>query len=200
MKDLTKKIILILIGIFLIAYGFLAMGFSIYRGTPDLIFWGCYIALLIIGIGAIKKSGYLIASQISIVAIYLIIWNIDFLYKLTTGTTLWGITDYFFTERLIIAQIITIQHLFILPLSLYAIYLTGLKSKDYWKVSFIETIVILLLTVWLTNPEYNVNCVFRSCFPLLEGIPLYFLSWMALSIIMIGINNWIINKMFYREN
>ena len=82
MYDKTKTILLITIGIIFLAYGLFAMGYAIYRGKPDWIFWACYVVMVIMGIGAFMRRGYLIAVGLNVVATYLIVWDIDFLYQL----------------------------------------------------------------------------------------------------------------------
>lgn len=200
MEDKTKTILLIIIGIIFLIYGLFAMGYGIYRGKPDWIFWACYIVMVIIGIGCFMKSGYLIASQLSIVATYLLVWDVDFFYQLIFSKPLWGITNYFFKELLLTARLISLEHLFLVPLALWAIYLAGLKRKDHWKLSILGAMTLIVATLLLTNPIYNVNCAFQSCIPLFSNIPYYSFIWMMVLIITIMINAFIINKLFYRED
>src|SRR3989344_9685731 len=127
-----------LIGFFLVFLGILAF----YNGFNSVglsgILWFSYTALFLIGIGILTRNSYLIASQLNIILIPYIFWNIDFFYVLLTGNTLWGVTNYFFTSRPTIAQMITLQHLITIPVSLLAIYFIKLKRKDFWKLSAIQ--------------------------------------------------------------
>ena len=199
MDDKTKKVLLIVIGIIFLAYGLFAMGYAIYRGKPDWIFWACYVVMVIIGIGAFMRRGYLIAVGLNVVATYLIVWDIDFLYQLIFNKPLWGITNYFFKELLTPARIISFEHLFLVPLGLFAIYLAGLKRKDHWKISIIAAVAVIGATLLLTNPIYNVNCAFESCLPIFSNVPYYPLIWMIFIIATIFVNAFIINKLFYKD-
>ena len=199
MDDKTKTILLIIIGIIFLVYGLFAMGYAIYRGKPDWIFWACYVVMVIMGIASFMRSGYLIAAGLSVVATYLITLDVDFLYQLIFGKPLWGITNYFFKELFLAARLISLEHLFLVPLGLFAIYLTGLKRKDHWKISIMATMAIMGATLLLTNPSYNVNCAFISCIPVFSNVPYYSLTWLLFIIATIFVNAFIINKLFYRK-
>lgn len=193
MNEKTKNIILIASGILLSSYGLFAIGFAIYRGKPSWIFWFCYIAMIILGIGCFKKDGLLMASQINLVGFYLVFWNIDFYYQLITGNPLWNITDFFFKELLLIARIISLEHLFLFPLSLYCLYLVKLESKNHWAVSLFQGTLVYILTIFLTNQTYNVNCAFHSCTSLIKTTPYYQIIWYIISGSLVLSTAFIIN-------
>ena len=88
---------------------------------PAQILWFCYLGLVLIGIGIFMGNGGLIGSQIAILGIPLIIWDVDFIYRAIFGAPLLGITNYLFVNRPILSQLISAQHLFTLPLALYAL-------------------------------------------------------------------------------
>ncbi|MEM3074381.1 MAG: hypothetical protein QW727_00335 [Candidatus Pacearchaeota archaeon] len=189
-----KELIIKTLGVFFLFYGLFAIGFSIYRGKPDWIFWFCYISMTLIGIGALMKDGKLIASQINLVAGYLIVWDIDFFYLLIIGKPLWGVTDYFFRELMPIARLISIEHFFLLPISLYLLY--EIKTeKGHLRLSLIQGTIIYILTIVLTNPRYNVNCAFNSCVTFLPE-KYYQLTWYILSVTTIWITSIIINNIY----
>ena len=82
-------------------------------------------------------------SQVYILTIPLLIWNIDFFYWLIFDKPLWGITDYFFVNNVFnLGKVISLQHLFTIPLSIYAANLIGVKRRDAWKWSFIQIILV----------------------------------------------------------
>tara|TARA_Y100000310_G_scaffold185433_1_gene185515 strand:+ start:2954 stop:3589 length:636 start_codon:yes stop_codon:yes gene_type:complete len=188
-----RDVIVKIIGVLFLFYGLFAIGFSVYRGKPDWIFWFCYIAMTLIGIGALKKDGKLIAAQLNIVAAYLLAWNIDFFYQFITGKPLWGVTDYFFGELLVLARLISIEHFFLLPLGLYLLYEIKLE-KGHLKLAILEGTLIYVLTIILTDPKFNVNCAFKSCVPFIPTNSFYQIIWYALTLITIIIVAFIINK------
>ncbi|MFA6255008.1 MAG: hypothetical protein WC675_03145 [Patescibacteria group bacterium] len=195
MKEKITKVILISLGIFFIAFGTFAMDFGIYRGKPGWLLWLCYWGMVIIGFGILTKNGYLILSQINILTIPLLFWNIDFTHYLATGKDLWGITDYFFGEMLKTARFISFEHLFLLPLTLLALYLIKINKKGAWKLSLAQLALFFVLSRLFTNPEHNVNCVFVSCYPFFPTDSWHPLRWFLVYGAMILFTYWIISVM-----
>ena len=187
-----REVITKILGILFLFYGIFAIVYSIYRGKPDWIFWFCYISMVLIGIGALMKDGKLIAAQINLVSAYLIAWNIDFFYQLITNKPLWGITNYFFGELLFMARFISIEHFFLLPLGLFLLYELKLE-KGHLKLSLVQGTLIYILTIALTNPQYNVNCAFHSCVSFIPSEH-YQIIWYILTVISVLITSFAINK------
>ena len=194
-----RNILLNSIGFFILFYGLFAISYSIYRGKPSWIFWFCYISMVIMGIGAIKKNSLLITSQINLLFFYLLFWNIDFFYQLISSKPLWGITDDFFKELLIPARIISLEHLFLLPLGFFLLYIIKLERSDHWKLSLIQAGLLAITTRFLTLEEYNVNCIFYKCTSFLPSGEFYIYSWICLNILAIFLTAFIINKIFLRK-
>lgn len=161
----NENFVIDLIGFLLFALGISAITNSLFIKNPYQIFWGCYLGLIILGIGIVRRNSFLIMSQIYILAIPLLIWDIDFIYYLILGKPLLGITDYFFIESsLNLSKIISLQHLFSIPLAVYALKKIGIKKgEDAWKMSFAQIILIFLVILFITPPEQNINCVFAMC-------------------------------------
>jgi len=195
MEEQTKGMVLWIFGIFFIFYGLLAVVFEVYRGRPDSIFWYCYLSMVLIGIGSIKRSGVLIASQLSILFVYLVGWNVDFLYQAIFRKSLFGITDFFFNYMIPTARFISFEHLFLLPIGFFLLYLIKAENKDHWKFSIVQFTLIVLVTYFLANPERNVNCVFYSCVSFIPTFQFYSLLWFFLGLSSIFISASIINKM-----
>ena len=92
------KNFLFVLGVIYISLGILAFYNAIKYTEIAGVLWFSYVAFFLIGIGLLTRNSYLIASQLNIILIPYIIWNIDFFYILLTGNSLWGITNYFFTS------------------------------------------------------------------------------------------------------
>jgi len=200
MKKESQELILKIIGIFLIVFAVFAITYAGYRGMPDLIFWFCYLGMFIIGIGCLTKNDSLIASQINLIAGFLIFWIADFFYIFIADKTLFGITNYFFEEALILPRIITLEHFFLLPLSIYALYLVKLKTKDFWKISILQAMIIFAILRIFNISEYNVNCSFYSCVSFIPNNSFYILNWFIIVFAMIFITNFILVKLFYKNS
>ncbi len=194
MNDKTKSFVLTVIGTIYITLGVLAFYNAIRYAETAGILWFSYIAFFLIGLGIITRNSYLIASQINILLISYIFWNIDFFYILITSNSLWGITNYFFSPGPLLSKIITLQHLFTIPVSLFSIYLIKLKRKDFWKFSLVQITIFFFIIRIIGSMEENVNCVFENCLPLdLSFVP-YPLAWFLAHIIMIFLTTLLLTK------
>lgn len=196
-KDKKLNKILNLCGIFLLILGILAVLNSLYIKNPSQVFWMCYLSLILMGIGIIKRNTFLIMSQVYILAIPVLIWDIDFLYQLILQKPLFGLTNYFFYERTLnLGKIISLQHLFAVPLALYCVYTIGRKRTDAWKLSFIQITLNFIAVSLLTNPETNINCIFNPCINLYLGIP-YKLTWFLIFFSLTFITAMILNNLSF---
>ena len=191
-KDHIQKI-LSLVGILFLTLGVLAYYRGIQVSGLAGVLWFSYTALLLIGIGILTKNSYLIGSQINIIFIPYILWNIDFFYILITSESLWGITNYFFTSRPILSQIITLQHLFIIPVSLISLYFIKLKRNDFWKLSLVQ-VAIFFFIIRIINPTENINCVLENCLPFQITLIPYPLVWFLTYIAMIFLTSLLLVK------
>jgi len=185
-----ENIILKVIGILFIAFGISAYVNSLQYGTPGQVFWFCYFALVFIGIGILIKKSSIVLTQLNIVTIPLLIWIIDFFYVLITKGTLFGITNYFFIGGPIAGKIISLQHIFTIPLAIFSLYLLKIKREDLWKFSFIEMALIFVISKLFTAEEYNINCVYRNCMNFSLG-PLWFhpYLWLISAFLLVFITN-----------
>lgn len=195
----ADHVILDIIGFVLFSLGVAAIMNSLFIKNPTQIFWGCYLGLIIMGVGIIKRSSFLIMSQVYILAIPLLFWDIDFLYWLLFNHPLFGITDYFFIERtLTISKLISLQHLFSIPFAIYATRKIGLERRDAWKWSFVQITLVYIIVSFFTLPESNINCVFEPCVNFSFGIP-YRITWFIIFFGMTLLTAVIVNKFLIRK-
>jgi len=190
-----KELTLNIIGWTFFIFGIVAFFNSAYLlGNYSQVLWFCYLALLMMGIGILKRSSYIVMAQIYILFIPVLVWNIDFFYHLFFSQPLWGITDYFFIYNDIsLGKIVSFQHFFSLPLALYSVYLMKRKRFDEWKLSIVEITILFVITKLFTDPIENINCVFRQCVDLYIGLP-YHITWFILYFLVIGIMVIILNR------
>lgn len=197
MKLKTNKLIVFLLGVYFFSLGVLAIVNVLILKNYSGLLWVSYFTLLFIGIGMLFRNSSFILSQLNIILIPLIFWNIDFFYRLITGNSFFGITDYFFVGQKTLGDFITLQHIYVIPFALYAIYLIGLKKSDAWKISFFEIGIVFIISFLFTSIKENINCVFSSCisFVSISGILHYFV-WFAVFFSMILITNFLIVFIF----
>ncbi len=179
-----------IIGGLILLFGIGAIVNSVYQNYTEGILWFCYLGLILLGIGILIKSSLLIISQLNILAIPLIVWSIDFSYYFLTKKSLLGITDYFFTNRNIFSQIISLQHILTIILIICIFRSIG-RNKNAWKLSIIQITLIYVLTKIFTSPSATINCVYRSC--LSFSLKPYNLIWFAFFFLMIFLTNTFFN-------
>jgi hypothetical protein len=103
-----------------------------------------------------------------------------------------GITDYLFVSRNLLAQVVTLQHVIVVPLALVAIYFLKLKRKDFWKISVVQVVLLFIVARIFSAPEINVNCSFTNCLPFYLPPVLYEITWFAGMGFMIFIINFLL--------
>lgn len=193
-----KNITLNFIGLIFLFFSIAAIINSIYIDKPQSVLWFCYFGLFIISIGVFTKNDSLIISQLNILAIPLIVWVLDFFSYFIFGRTILGITDYMFTNGDIIGKIISFQHLITIPLSIYALIKIRIKSSYALKINLIQVPIFFVLSRYLTDEIYNVNCVYRPCM----NIPYFYLyqvAWFVGYILMIAITNYLFITLMKKE-
>lgn len=189
-----KNIFLNFFGIFYILISLLAFYNAIKYFSPQAILWISYFTFLILGIGILFRSSYLIGSQINIIFFPYIIWDIDFIYRLITSKSLLGITDYVFQQIPYTSLFVTIQHIIILPIAFISLYFIKFKENNFWIFSFFEISLIFIFTRILSDPSKNINCVFKNCLPFDIALDYYPFIWLGFYIFMILIVNLFLIK------
>ena len=122
-----------------------------------------------------------------------------FFYRLITGNTFLGITNYFFMLGPITSKISTTQHLFTIPLAIFTLYLIKIKKNSAWFISFFQITLLFFISRLVTLPKENVNCVYHSCMKI-SFEPYYLLFWFVGYFVMILITNSIlVNLPFLKE-
>jgi hypothetical protein len=195
-----KEATLLVIGFLLFAFGFFGILNQAFLEDIGGVFWLCYTALILMGIGILRKNDFLITSQLNLLAIPLIVWTVDFFYFLISGASKFGIVDYLFSDRTLLSTIVSTQHLFTLPLGLICLWLIGLKRKDSWVISAYEILLIYVITILFTSERLNINCVYESCVDLgfsMSGI--YALWWFVSMFVMVFVTNFVLVKIFYKK-
>jgi len=176
MQDKKKERILNLLGVVFVLWGLVAVLYQFSIQEHYFVLWFCYIGLILIGTGILVRSDFLIASQLAIMGLPSLVWAIDFFYFLLTGDPLWGITTYFFEDQTKIGNLISLQHLFTVPLALFSLSMIKLKRKDFWVLSIVEVIVFYFISRIFSTLEQNINYVFSSSLPFKTPLP-YVFDW-----------------------
>lgn len=121
--------------------------------------WMCYIGLALIIIGIVKKYPNLILSQIIILLIPDTIWVVSFVITLINTKIQIGIPPYFFNLYPFIQGILSLLHIYTIPLALVALAI--MKTKKSYRallISFVEVIVLFPLMMLIPGNN-GVNCL-----------------------------------------
>jgi len=199
-ESMSKRIVLDLLGVLLLLWGVSAIANQLYLGNFYGILWLSYYTLILVGIGILTKNSFLINAQLVIILIPYIVWNIDFFYILFTGQQLWNIAGYFFNNVFLFSNIITLQHIFIIPVALFALWVIKIKRFDFWKLAFLEVAIIYVISRVITPADLNINCVYKSCIPLQSVFP-QAVTWFVSFFVMIIISTYILKRLkFLHKN
>ncbi len=188
------------IGLIFLIFGVAAISNTLFHLDEGLapILWFSYIGLIVLAIGCFRRNGELIASQLCILTIPYVFWNIDFFTYLFSGASVWGTADYIFLEGTLIGKIISLQHVFNIPLSFLALGLIGLKRNDFWKISIAEMAILFFVSRWATTSAQNVNCVYHNCATFDLGL-WYPLQWFLVYGVTILVTFWVLTRVFYKK-
>lgn len=149
----------------------------IKRYNPGHLLWFCDIALLLTATGLFLRSGFLVATQLTAIIAFHLIWNLDFWLILLFSYAPVGSTGYMFYSDITLAEksFSFFSHTFVIPAALYGISILGAPSRA-WLAQWGQTCVVFVLTYLLTNPEENVNRMF--------GVEIFNFSLTKLSILL----------------
>ena len=195
-----KKISAKFIGIFFVVWGCAAILKSIYVGKYEQILWACWIGFILLGIGILRKDAWFTTSQLNILAIPWLFWSGDFIYRVFSGKSLLGITDYVFAPIPAIDLIITLAHIIALPIALIALYRLQLKRADAWKLSLVQLALLFVITITFTTNtiDNKINCIYNPCIPSPINLP-FPLAWIIGSLIIVFLTNAILVKLFHSK-
>lgn len=193
-----KDKIMFVLGIVYISLGILNLFNAVYYQHQSDMIWFCSIGLLLIGIGLFARNKELIQSQVYILFIPNLIWTIDFLSYLFRGHSLFGMIDYFFIPGPYLPKLVSLQHVFTLPLIIFLLYNNKFTKNKIWIISYAEWLAVFILARAFTSPEENINYVYHFGGQL-SGIQIpnniYPVAWIIVGFIMIYATHLLIVKL-----
>ena len=169
------------------------------------LFWFCNAALFLLAIGFYFRKSIIMTAVLVGALVVQIPWDIDFFIHLLFGYDLFGLTAYMFEYGFRDIRFYTeLDHLLIIPLSLYGVYKLGFH-KNGWILGSIYAIFINTSAYLFSSKVDNVNCVFYSCFVdkiiTKENPLLYFFIWtISICVLMFVLNKIIYGILIKRAN
>lgn len=132
----------------------------IYSG-PQNFLWLCDVANFVIALGLWWESPLLLSSQAVGVLFVQIVWAGDFFGRLLLGHHLVGGTEYMFdASKPLWLRCFSLFHLIVPPLLLWAVARLGYDRRG-WRLQTALTCLLLPATFFLTDPERNINWVWK---------------------------------------
>ncbi len=149
--------------------------------------WFCNHAMIITGLAVLFRNRFWLTAMLNWAVIPVSVWAIDFIVRTVFGVFIFGVTTYMF-EGPVWNNLMSLQHLFTVPLMLYTMYLLGKPAKNAWLGTTIHGIILWIISYYLITPDYNVNCVHHSC-TMLGWLPYYVILWPLIGILMFYVTN-----------
>ncbi len=149
--------------------------------------WFCNHAMIITGLAVIYRNRFWLTAMLNWAVIPVSIWTLDFIVRVVFGVFIFGVTTYMF-EGSVWNNLMSLQHLFTVPLMLYAMHLLKKPAKWAWLGTTAHGIILWIISYYFITPDYNVNCVHSAC-TLLNGLPYYVTLWPLIAILMFFLTN-----------
>jgi hypothetical protein len=196
--EYSERFIFIVLGLFFMFVGFYSIYFNFNYDDLSLIFWFCYVGSIVIGLGFIFKKNNLVVSQLNILLVPLFVWSVDFFYELFFGVPLWGFSSYFFEEGNFLRRLVILQHVYTIPISLFALMRKSYFSRNIWVISFLESLILFIFTRIFVQDE-NVNWVLNKFPGIITNYFLYVLLWIFGLFIFTYLTNFFLYKLFIQN-
>ena len=131
------------------------------QAGPGNFLWLCDVANFVLLAAFWLESPLLVSSQAVGVLLVQTLWGVDFLGRLALGRHPIGGTEYMFDpSNPLLGRAFSLFHLAVPPLLLWAVWRLGYDRRG-WRLETALVWLILPATWWLTDPEKNVNWVWR---------------------------------------
>lgn len=167
------------------------------------LFWFCNAVLYLLAIGFYFESSVILTGILLGALVVQIPWVLDFLVQLFFGYKLFGVASYMLEYGFNNVRFyVELDHLLIIPLSIYAIRKTVFHKRG-WIFAAVATTMLNTGAYLFSSQIDNVNCVFYSCFSdkiIAKEHPfVYMITWTFSIIVLMYILNKIIYKILNRK-
>jgi hypothetical protein len=195
----NKNILLNLIGWFLVLLGIFNAYIHITTDNGLFLLWYCNHISILGGILILLRKRSWLNAVINVGLIPVLFWIADYFSNSMFNYNLFGFVGYVFAEKNPFLFFLYLQHIYVIPLMIFALYLLGGAMKNAWKNSTIYG-VFLFGIGWFFDPAYNMNCSRKLC---VSFFPNNLLFLVVQYLIMIGfgfLSNWILWKTMQKTN
>ena len=202
MKRQQKEYILQCIGVVLITWSLLNIFFTVRDGSWQHVFWLSNHIGLVLGSAVLLRKSYWITAELALGFVGEMGWSVDYVGKILFDIHILGSTSYLFVEGYPSTLFFsTLQHLFIIPLGVWALWLLAKPEPAAWKGALFHACVLLLIS-FPFGVSLNLNCFLESCVSWIPTFPWYPLFWMIVyfGVFVIPIHKGIVYLMRKKSN
>lgn len=189
-KDTKINNYLNFLGILFLTIGITRFLVLLVTGNLRYFIWFSNHVMLLLGIGVLLRSRFLVSAELCIALIPETLWSLHFLTRVLFNKYLFGVSHYVFDEGINLITITALQHLLVVPFGLLAFWWLGASSKA-WEGSLVH-LALLWISGFLAGQEYNINCAFRCVWVSFRSLGTYTLVWFLMVFIMIVLSSLIL--------
>lgn len=163
-------------------------------------FWFSDHVAFVLAIAVLMRKRAIVTGEMCIALIPETIWTLDFLGKILFNRFIFntvGVANYLFVEGAFVARwqnFSTLQHLFILPLGLLALWIMK-ADKNGWRFALIHAAALWIIS-FAIGSAYNVNCIFDPCALGIKKMGYYMIIWPLVIAFFIMASNLFLTKIF----
>jgi hypothetical protein len=190
-----KELVLDILGWIFIIMGVASVGWHVIFLKWEYAIWFCNHSMLITGTAVLMRNRFWLTAMLNWSVIPITVWMIDFIGKLFFNVYIFRVTEYMF-EGPSWGHIISMQHLFAVPLMIYALYLLGKPDKWAWLGTLLQSAILFSISYFFITPDYNINCAHTACISWLQNLPHYPIVWFLLTLGMFIVTNWLLVWIF----
>ena len=184
-------------GIFLFILSLIDTYFLITYEHLSQLFWFCNTGLYLLAAGFYFRKSIILTGVLIGALVVQIPWVLDFLVQLFFGYSLFGVTSYMFDYGFSNVRFyIELDHLLIIPLSVYGVYTLGFH-KHGWIFAVIVTFIVNMGAFIFSSAVDNINCVFYSCFDSKINVKEHALTYVILWTLLLSFVMFLVGKIIY---
>ena len=187
---------------------FASIFYNLFTDNAESLLWFCNVAIILMFFAVWSNNRLLISIvTVSIIGPQLV-WQVDYFFRVFTGDSLLGNTDYMFDPRVsLFGKLISLFHIWMPYLLLYSLYITGYDKRAFRFQCIIACLVLIgsyLATSSMFGKGGNLNMIYGpDSYTPQTWMPgwLWLFGGMAYCCICIYLpTHFILKKMFRRNN
>jgi len=185
-------------GVFFLILEAIVIFVNLDAGRPMVLFWFCNHIPLFLSFAFFSRNTALVKAFISVGLIAQALWTIDFIGKVFFDTFVFGYSKYVFGIQGFELFVPIIIHMFSIAIA----FLATLREKTDKRVllyAFVYLVVLQAITLAITLPEDNINCVQKICGFESINLPHYSFIWSILVFLILVLPAYLLQVLIYNK-